>query len=185
MMARSKDAEAAALLAELLDAFGLARARTALDRVLADQRTLARKRSEASRGLAEDVDRPERHRDEKRAALPTLRACVDEVRALRARELLRPREYRTRWQAIIEQWNGLLYDQKLVTLPPLCEVCGSPVLLRRLERQKKNVNVEIPTVCSERCRTARKARNRTADPTRPHRLRKRRKQERKLLPARS
>ncbi len=145
-----------ALLAELLALFRLNEARAVLERVT-DERKAKRMRARA-RGNAPALpdDYQARHVVELLAAGGVLDRLVTEARALRLGPLLAPNDYRDRWQRIVDAWNRAIERNDWVTLPPLCEVCGLPVLLRGGDRRGRTV--ELSVTCSQKCSNARKVR---------------------------
>jgi hypothetical protein len=95
------------------------------------------------------------HREVEEAGT-VLALLVKRVRDLKRYPLPQPDEYRRRRADVIASWNGAIYERAWKTLPPLCDSCGRPVLLRQPERVGGG-NVDPSTVCSERCRNRRKA----------------------------
>lgn len=139
--------EAIDLLGELLAAFDLPRAR----------RAAKGRRKTALRGLPADAGTPERFARERLTMLPTLRKLVGQVRVLRASLASGPlpsgAELDGRRTAIARSWTTALAREGATELPPLCEVCCLPVLMRQPER-----GGTLSTVCSDACRDARKKR---------------------------
>jgi hypothetical protein len=141
------------LLSELLAAF---RVDEAPNRYLFGQPPEALVRR-AALGLPSDrAERTEIYRREVEEAAPILRDLVEQARALARYPLRRPEEYRRGWAEIVEAWNGAIYERRWAMLPPLCESCGRPVLLRQPERAG-GANLDPSTVCSDECRQRRKA----------------------------
>jgi hypothetical protein len=144
------------MLAELLSAYGLGDAQRRLHEAKGDEASATRKRERARSGAPSDpAEYQALRRRELEAARPQLAVLVPQVRELRGR-LPRPgdRAYRERWTAIRDAWNAAVYNAGWLTLPPLCEVCGLPVLMRAPERQGQRV--ELSTVCSPGCQNQRK-----------------------------
>ncbi|MCA8978421.1 MAG: hypothetical protein KDC14_00230 [Planctomycetes bacterium] len=138
------------LLAALLSAYELHDAPR-----VGGQDVTDRMRRGALAGLPEDpAERLDAYQRELVEALPVLEQVSAMLAKLRGPVLLKPAAYREAWRHAIELWNAALYEHGWLTLPPLCDVCGVPVLLRGVERQGDRV--ELSTVCSERCRNARK-----------------------------
>ena len=142
----SDGVEAAELLNELLTTMGLARSRSALPKTT----SVATARKRAVIGLPADAD----HADERLAMLDILRECVRSIRLPRP-ELPTVEDYERERAVVVRTWNDALHARGLVTLTPLCDVCGTPVLLRGPDR-----GGELSTVCSARCRDTRKKRGR-------------------------
>lgn len=141
--------EARELLRELLDRFDLDEAH--------------RRRGDASASKRARVGVPDdpaaqltAYHVELASAVVVLRELAAESRALLERAH-RPTEYAAKWRAIVERWNDAIHRNGWEQLPPLCEVCGVPVL-QRTPQQLKGGAIEHSTVCSEKCRHARRQR---------------------------
>ena len=111
----------------------------------------------AADSSADDRDYVHRCEAERAAAVPTIGALLERVRALPA-EARGSRAVRRRERlAIACDWNATICERGWDTLPTLCESCGVPVLMRQPERHSID-NIERSTVCSSRCQSARKSR---------------------------
>lgn len=149
---------AEALLEQLLVAFGLEHAPrrwAGLDEGSAKHERTVKL---ALSGLPSDpTERLAIYRREVAEAGPVLAALVADVAALQSGRLLSPREYRARWQGIIDRWDDAVYDNAWLTLPPLCRTCGLPVLARQPERHGDG-NADLSMLCGDRCRKVNKMR---------------------------
>jgi hypothetical protein len=100
---------------------------------------------------------------EVKAADRLVRECLDRLVELRAQvPELPPDEYRAARQELIDDWNAAMSRHGWMTLAPLCEGCGRPVLLHRQDRK----NRKLRTTCSDACRERRKARKKKRRSTR-------------------
>jgi hypothetical protein len=135
------------LLDELFGAFGIDEARR---RGTRDEATLDRLRKRVREGLPTDpAEAIARGHEELILALPLLTELVSETRSLNASapKLLQPRVYERRWQEIVDRWNAAIIERGWLTLPPLCSVCGTPVLLKAAARGSRKLGTECSAEC--------------------------------------
>ena len=135
------------LLHDLLNAFGLPKAPGPPVPSKATPRLLGNAPSEGSEYLG-------RFCAEVEAASPLLQDLLGRLDGIPTRRIPSAKE-RKALRAICKHWNARLVRQGWWTLPPLCEMCGLPVIRRGVEQTKRGP--QLSTVCSESCRRARKS----------------------------
>ena len=133
-------AEAIERLNELLVAFGLARAQEQLPLIGSNEREGKHNRAMGSLASLSDADRIKQWHKELLGAYDVLNSVCAKVRKIRqgfaCGEFIKPREYETSWRGIIDEWDKAVCHKRWLQLPPLCETCGTPVLLRKPARLK-------------------------------------------------
>jgi len=144
------------LLQKFLAAFGMERARSALPRPPTEQNSefdveWTRIKKLALNGLCDEAEYLKRYRSEIVSVTDVLAVLLDNVRTML--EMVSGREHDALKRAIVSLWNDTIAFRRIVSLPPLCEICGLPVLARRTS--KKDGEVMIVTVCSDGCQNAR------------------------------
>jgi hypothetical protein len=142
-------------LEELLTAFGMSRARASL--TTSETRAGATK-AQLSGAPVDPVARLELWREELEAAAPLLSELVARIRTLRSTPALPTEdEYRAERRDIALTWNAAIYERGWKELPPLCAVCGTPVLRRGGELLPSG-DYDLSTVCSDKCRSTKRQR---------------------------
>lgn len=99
------------------------------------------------------VERSRIYDRERIEALPVLREIVGLLRRSR-----RKAEVEEAWTVARDRWNEAVKVGRWMQLPPLCEWCGKPVLLRKVTRIGDDW--QVPKVCDEECGERLRERNR-------------------------
>jgi hypothetical protein len=113
-------------------------------------------------GLPRTASTERRHVRDRIALAPALRKLLPRVKLHVASTSARQRA--TLGEEIARAWNRALRDAGALTLPPLCEVCGTWGSLRKSARTGRRPKssrwqpLELATVCSDECYAARKSR---------------------------
>lgn len=147
-------------LREFLTAFGLERAQELA--LTPDTKPLTKPQLS---GAPESPEvRADLWRVELEAVLPVVERLLPRVRTIRAKlggPTLPDQEvldwYRAERQRIVQEWNAAIYDEGWKDVPPLCDVCGMPVL-RRGGEQLPSGDYELSTICGDKCRATRRKR---------------------------
>lgn len=130
------------LLAELLGLFELHEAREHLGEI-------TKRRARASRrGLPKTHEAyATLHLSELTEARETLESLLSRIAEFRRGCLYEPNAYKDLWRFTVDEWNHAIREQGWRTLPPLCEACGRPVLVR------DPVSFACSDVCRHRARS--------------------------------
>lgn len=99
---------------------------------------------------------PERLQAEIVASRALVLETIASIERTRAR-VMPPIEYAREWRRIVEKWNTTILHAGWTQVPALCEVCGRPVVGKRLVHATGRQS----TTCSTKCAgTTRKRRQR-------------------------